>query len=86
MEDPLFLSKKEMGKERPLWQEVVAKDTTTKVYWSCWDSHEVRDDVLFKRWETNLKKIGFSNRISRKHVSQILKEMHNSPNKETFWC
>ena len=28
----LFLTKKEAGEERPLWQEVTAKDISTKVY------------------------------------------------------
>ena len=61
MEDPcifLFLSKKEAGEERPLWQEASAKDI---LYWSYWDFLEIKEGVFYKRWEApNLKKKRFS--------------------------
>ena len=48
MEDPcicLFLSKKEAGMGRPSWQEVATSDVS-KMYWSYWNSLEVKDSVL----------------------------------------
>ncbi|KYN16148.1 hypothetical protein ALC57_11602 [Trachymyrmex cornetzi] len=53
LEDPnisIFLLSKETG-ERPAWREIASRDASAKVYWTYWDSLEIRDGLLYKRWE-----------------------------------
>lgn len=33
----------------PSWQEVAARGASAKVYWSYWDSLEVKDGIFYKR-------------------------------------
>jgi len=58
LQDPeisVFLLGKKID-ERPAWQEIASKGTAAKVYWSYWDSLEIQNGVLYKKWETpNLK-------------------------------
>jgi len=57
LQDPeisVFLLGKEIG-EQSAWQEIAAKGTAAKVYWSYWDSLEIQSGVLYKRWETPFK-------------------------------
>ena len=62
---------------------MAAKDVFTKVYWSYRDSLEVKNDVLYKRWEVlNLKKKILQLIVKlkpRKLVVHILRDLHNSP-------
>jgi len=51
LQDPeisVFLLEKEID-ERPAWQEIAAKGTAAKVYWSYWNSLEIQSEVLYKR-------------------------------------
>jgi len=58
LQDPeisIILLGKEIG-ERPTRQEIASKGTAAKIYWSYWDSLEIQNGILYKRWETpNLK-------------------------------
>ncbi|KAL6433637.1 hypothetical protein ACFW04_006618 [Cataglyphis niger] len=38
--------------QHPSWQEIVLKGSSTKIYWSQWDSLELRDGILFRKWES----------------------------------
>jgi len=82
LQDPeisVFLLGKEIG-ERPAWQEITAKGTTAKVYWSYWNSLEIQNGVLYKRWETpNLKNIVLQLIVPKNRIKQILEEAHDSP-------
>jgi len=75
----IFLQGKEIG-ERPIWQEITSKGTAAKVYWSYWDSLEVQNGVLYKRWETpNLKNTVVQLIVPKIRIKQILEEAHDSP-------
>ena len=51
-------------------------DVSIKVYWTYWNSLEVKDGVLYKKWETpNLKKTIFQLIVPRKLIAQILEEL-----------
>jgi len=82
LQDPeisIFLLGKEIG-ERPTWQEIASKGTAAKIYWSYWDSLEIQDGVLYKRWETpNLKDTIIQLIVPRIRIRQILEEAHDSP-------
>jgi len=81
LQDPeisIFLLGKEIG-ERSAWQEIAAKGTSARVYWSYWDSLEIQNGVLYKRWETpNLKNTVIQLIIPKIRIKQILEEAHDS--------
>jgi len=81
LQDPkisVFLLGKEIS-ERPAWQEIAAKGTAAKVYWSYWDSLEIQSGVLYKRWKTpNLKNTVNQLIVSKTRINQILEEAHDS--------
>jgi len=65
---------------RPMWQEVASKRTAAKIYWSYWDSLQVQNGILYKRWETpNLKNIIIQLIVPKTQIKQILEEAHDSP-------
>jgi len=75
----IFLQGKEIG-ERPVWQEIASKGIAAKVYWTYWDSLEVQNGVLYKRWETpNLKNTVVQLIVPKIRRKQILEEAHDSP-------
>lgn len=82
LEDPdvaIFVKGKEEGR-RPSWQEIAARDTSAKVYWSYWDALMLKDDILYKKWEApNLKSCLYQIVVPRKRISSIIKEAHDSP-------
>ncbi|XP_011688274.1 PREDICTED: uncharacterized protein LOC105450226 [Wasmannia auropunctata] len=74
-----FLLRKEAN-ERPSWQEIASKDVSTKIYWSYWDSLEIKNGVLYKKWEApNLKESIAQLIVPKKWVKRILEEIHDSP-------
>ncbi|KYQ46393.1 hypothetical protein ALC60_14612 [Trachymyrmex zeteki] len=88
LEDPgisIILQGKEAG-IRPSWQEVASKETSAKVYWSYWDSLEVKDGALYKVWKApNLKSSVAQLVVPKKRVQEILKEIHDSSSGDNFY-
>jgi len=80
LQDPnisIFLLGKEVG-VRSIWQKIVSKGTAAKVYWSYWDSLEIQNGVLYKRWETpNLKNTVIQVIVPKTRIKQILEEAHD---------
>jgi len=71
-----------LGKEvdtRSTWQEVALKGTAAKIYWSYWDSLQVQNGILYKRWENpNLKNTIIQLIVPKTRIKQILEETHDS--------
>jgi len=71
-----------LGKEvdtRPMWQAVASKGMAAKIYWSYWDSLQVQNGILYKRWETpNLKNTIIQLIVPKTRIKQILEEAHDS--------
>lgn len=75
----LFFQKKCEGK-RPLWQEISSLESSAKIYYNIWDSLEIKDNVLFRKWiSPNFKLEVFQIVVPQSKVCEILKEAHDSP-------
>ena len=80
----IILQEKKNG-IRPSWQEIASREASTKIYWSYWDSLELRNDILYKRWEVpNLKDSVAQLVVPKSRIQQILKQAHDSPSREHF--
>ncbi|KAL6421167.1 hypothetical protein ACFW04_013729 [Cataglyphis niger] len=83
-----ILSQIQDGVER----EIVSEGSSAKIYWSQWDFLELRDSILFRKWESpNLKSCVFQIIVPKKRVKEILKEVYDSPSGGHFgdvedWC
>ncbi|KAK3749616.1 hypothetical protein QZH41_012954 [Actinostola sp. cb2023] len=43
---------KEKGTERPAWSAISPDNCAVKAYWSQWDRLQLRDGVLYRKWES----------------------------------
>ncbi|GBM55280.1 hypothetical protein AVEN_272350-1 [Araneus ventricosus] len=56
LEDPdirSILKMKLNSAHRPSWQEIARESPATKRYWALWNSLYLKDDVLYRKWESN---------------------------------
>ena len=56
LQDPTltnFIQMKKSCKERPVWEDISPEGPVLKILWTQWDRMEVRDDVLYRRWESD---------------------------------
>ncbi|GFV54135.1 retrovirus-related Pol polyprotein from transposon 412 [Trichonephila clavipes] len=68
------------SKRNLAWQDIAPFLPTTKRYWSLWDSLHLRNDVLYRKWESDDGKTFRGQLILPKtRVSTALKELHGSP-------
>lgn len=66
--------------ERPNWEEISSLEQPLKVYWAQWDSLFLRNDLLYRRWEsTDGTQIRWQLVVPRAKVPQVLAEHHDSP-------
>lgn len=76
------------GKEigvRPSRQEIAANDSSSKVYWTQWDSLIIKNGVLFRRWiSPDLHTEILQTIVPRKFVQQVLEEAYDSPSEGHF--
>jgi hypothetical protein len=64
--------------ERPSWQEVSPLSTITKCYWAQWDSLELKEGVLYRRWESeDGKNTRLQMVLPKSRVQTVLQETHN---------
>lgn len=55
-------------------------ENSAKAYWSYWDALELKDGMLYKRWEApNLKSSILQIVVPRRRISQVIEEAHDSP-------
>ncbi|GBM26371.1 hypothetical protein AVEN_239368-1 [Araneus ventricosus] len=58
LEDPAIrpvLEKKLNSGNRPFWQEIATESPATKRYWALWDSLHLKDSVLYRKWESDVR-------------------------------
>lgn len=74
-----ILEKKREG-ERPVWQDVARFSPQLKYYWSIWDSLEVREGLLFRKWESHDgATTSWLLVVPRERVTEVLREFHDAP-------
>ncbi|GFT37353.1 retrovirus-related Pol polyprotein from transposon 412 [Trichonephila clavipes] len=67
---------KESSDEKPRWQDIATFHRTTKRYWALWDSLHLRNDVLYRKWESDDgKTFRWQLILSKTRVSTVLKEL-----------
>ena len=75
---PIFVGRK-IKKKRPRWGDVAACSATTKAYWAQWDSLEVVDGILYRRWEDAEGHHAKNLLLAPKSIwNEILQHLHNS--------
>ncbi|GFW94050.1 retrovirus-related Pol polyprotein from transposon 17.6 [Trichonephila clavipes] len=75
-----ILEFKESSDEKPSWQDFAPFHPTTKRYWALWDSFHLRNGVLYRKWESDERKIfRWQLILPKTRVSTVLKELHASP-------
>lgn len=48
-----FIQMKKSSKERPVWEDILSEGPVLKTPWTQWDRMEVRNGVLYRRWESD---------------------------------
>jgi len=72
-----FLRRKEAGQSRPSWTEISTQGLVFKALWSQWDSLEVQQGLLHRRWESaDGKQVKLQLMVPRNKVAQVLEEIH----------
>jgi hypothetical protein len=70
----------ESSNARPVWQDVSRFSPGTKRYWALWDSLQIRNGVLYRKWESEDGKTSkWQLVLPRSRIPDVLKELHNSP-------
>ncbi|GBM39863.1 hypothetical protein AVEN_45816-1 [Araneus ventricosus] len=82
LEDPAIkpiLEKKLYSADRPSWQEIAPESPLTKRYCGLWDPLNLKDGVLYRRWESD---DGSSCRcqliLPKSRIPGVLREAHDS--------
>ncbi|GBN14381.1 Transposon Ty3-I Gag-Pol polyprotein [Araneus ventricosus] len=82
LEDPNIkpiLEKKLYSADRPSWQEIAPESPATKRYWALWDSLHLKDDVLYRRWESdNGSSCRWQLILPKSRIPEVLRETHDS--------
>lgn len=65
--------------ERPPWSSIYSYSEAVKFYWSRWDSLHLRDEILYRKWETDDgKSCIWQVVLPLKHRPFVLKQLHDS--------
>ncbi|GBN28931.1 hypothetical protein AVEN_262197-1 [Araneus ventricosus] len=74
-----ILEKKLNSADRPSWQEIALESPATKQYWALWDSLQLKDGVLYPRWQSD---DGSSCRwqliFPKSRIPEVLRKTHDS--------
>lgn len=69
-----------LNKERPEWQNVSAACVELKSYWSSFDSLEIRNDILFHKFENDIENsITWQIVLPTSLRQNVLHQLHNVP-------
>ena len=75
-----FILKKKGEGEKPGWQDIARFSPQLKYYWTIWDSLEVHEGLLFRKWEShNGTTASWLLVVPRERVAEVLKEFHDAP-------
>lgn len=65
--------------ERPEWEDISSRSEETKVYWAQWDSLTLRDNILYRVWESpNGKETRLQLVVPKSLRDVVLKQLHDS--------
>ncbi|GFV39644.1 retrovirus-related Pol polyprotein from transposon 412 [Trichonephila clavipes] len=71
---------KESSDEKSSWQDIALLYPTMKRYWALWESLNLRNGVLCRKWESDDgKTFRWQLILPKTRVSTVLKELHGSP-------
>ncbi|KAF8774751.1 Retrovirus-related Pol polyprotein like [Argiope bruennichi] len=71
---------KESSDLKPNWQDIAPFHPRTKRYRALWDSFNLRNSVLYRKWESDDgKAFRWQLILPKTRVSTVLKELHGSP-------
>ena len=71
---------KESGDRRPEWSKVSPGDKAVKRYWTQWDRLEMRDGVLYRRWESEKgDRITWQLVLPKELRREITQRLHSDP-------
>ncbi|GBM57937.1 hypothetical protein AVEN_206008-1 [Araneus ventricosus] len=64
--------------DRPSWQEIAPESPATKRYWALWDSLQLKDDVLYRKWESdNGSSCRWQLIPPNSRIQEVLQESHD---------
>lgn len=67
------------GTPRPKWEDISIRDTTYKAWWSDWDTLEIRDKLLCRRWvKDSTNKVIYLPAVPTSLQNEVLKQVHDS--------
>ena len=70
---------KNESNDRPTWKVVSPTSRITKAYWAQWDRLQLREGILYRRWESNRgDELFWQLVVPRQMKSEILKQLHDS--------
>ncbi|GFW30419.1 retrovirus-related Pol polyprotein from transposon 412 [Trichonephila clavipes] len=70
----------ESSSNKPSWQDISAHSPTTKQYWALWNSLQLRNGVLYRKFESeDGKTFRWQLVLPRSRIPEVLKELHGSP-------
>ena len=65
---------------KPEWEELSSESAATKALWSSWNSLSIRNDMLYRKWETLDGKIfHWQLVVPRKFRDTVLAQLHDHP-------
>ena len=68
------------GNGRPEWTSVSACSEVSKIYWAQWDSLVMKQDILYRKWEsTDGKEAKLQLIVPKSLREEILTQLHNHP-------
>ncbi|GBL89108.1 hypothetical protein AVEN_255242-1 [Araneus ventricosus] len=70
----------ESSSTRPIWQDISSFSPRTKRYWALWNSLQIRNGVLYRKWESeDGKSSKWQLVLPRSRIPDVLKELHSNP-------
>ena len=74
-----IISWKEATDERPTWPDVSPENCSVKSYWSQWERLQLRDNVLYRRWEAEAgDTVQWQLVVPKGLRAENLREMHDA--------
>ena len=75
-----IITYKTNGDQKPTWEEISATSAATKALWGSWNSLNIRDELLYRKWEiTNGTKFYWQLVLPRKYKDVVLTQLHDHP-------
>ena len=67
------------GDQRPSWEDISIESPATKAYWAEWDRLYLREDILYRKWESdNGEHYRFQLLLPHRYHDVVLENLHDS--------